>query len=139
MTAPFLTALRRIPTAKGDVLHGIKAVDPGFAGFGEAYFTQIEPGQTKGWKRHFAMTLNLICPHGSVRLGVHDGTTIIVDTILSPDRPDQYNRLTVPASFWVAFHGNASVTSLLLNVASLPHDPSEAETISLDHFTWLGG
>ena len=36
-----LTPLRRIPLEKGDVLHGMKATETTFSGFGEAYFTQI--------------------------------------------------------------------------------------------------
>lgn len=136
MTLPFLTPLRRIATPKGDVLHGMKAGDPGFAGFGEAYFTQIEAGATKGWKRHFAMTLNLVCPHGAVRVGVRDGTTMVLDTVLSPDSAETYHRLTVPPTYWVAFHGAAGETSMLLNLASLKHDPQEAETIGLENFAW---
>ena len=38
-----LTPLRRIPLEKGDVMHALKATDDSFTGFGEAYFTQIQP------------------------------------------------------------------------------------------------
>ena len=61
LTAPLLTTLRRIATPNGDVLHGMKASDPGYNGFAEAYFSMVLQGAVKGWKRHFEMTLNLVC------------------------------------------------------------------------------
>ena len=42
------TPLRRIPTANGEVRHGLRASDVGFAGFGEAYFSEVLPGAIKG-------------------------------------------------------------------------------------------
>lgn len=33
-----LTPLKQIAHPKGDVFHAMKCVDPGFEGFGEAYF-----------------------------------------------------------------------------------------------------
>ena len=59
-----LTALQQIDTAGGSVLHAMKAGDAGFSGFGEAYFSAVEKGFIKGWKRHREMTLNVGCPFG---------------------------------------------------------------------------
>lgn len=135
MTAPFLTPLKRIETPKGDVLHGMKASDPGYAGFGEAYFSQVFFGETKGWKRHLRMTLNLVCVVGLIRVMVRDEAGhMVLDAQLSPDTPDLYCRLTVPPGYFVAFTGQAEQPSMLLNVASIPHDPDEAETRALDAF-----
>lgn len=133
---PFLTPLRRIENPKGDVLHGVRASDTGFHGFGEVYATQIQPGETKGWKRHNSMTLNLICVVGAIRLVVRDETQVLLDATLSPENSPSYHRLTVPPGFWVAFHGQATGTSLLLNVANLEHDPSEADTLPLEALEW---
>ena len=55
-----LTPLKVINVLEGDVLHGMKCSDTGYSGFGEAYFSTIEPGMVKAWKRHHKMTLNLI-------------------------------------------------------------------------------
>ena len=135
MEGPFLTPLKRIATPKGDVMHGLKASDPGYAGFGEAYFSLINEGETKGWKRHFRMTLNLICVKGRVRISVRDDAgSVMFDTQLSPDDQALYSRLTVPPGYFVAFKGLAAGPSILLNIASIPHDPDEAETRPLEHF-----
>jgi dTDP-4-dehydrorhamnose 3,5-epimerase len=134
-----LTPLRRVPAPKGDVLHGMKAVDAGFAGFGEAYFSIVHTGSIKGWKRHREMTLNLICPVGAVRFVVHDGTgdaSTRLDVVLSADTVERYRRLTVPPLYWVAFQGLGAGVNIVLNIASRMHDPAEAETVDLSLFPW---
>jgi hypothetical protein len=47
-----LHPLKHITVPKGDIYHAMKSTDEGYCGFGEAYFSQIEQGQAKGWKRH---------------------------------------------------------------------------------------
>jgi dTDP-4-dehydrorhamnose 3,5-epimerase len=132
-----LTPLRRIANPKGDVLHVLKYSAPGFAGFGEAYFSTILPGEIKGWKRHRRVTLNLVVPVGSIRFVIHD------DRTASPTRgrfgdmtlgPDNYARLTVSPGLWVAFAGRDTRESLLLNISDQEHDPAEAENADLQTF-----
>lgn len=135
-----VTPLRRIPTPFGDVLHGMKAVDPGFAGFGEVYFSMIAKDCVKGWKCHTAMTLNFVVPHGAVRVMVREPQGELVGAYhLGPDIPDTFIRLTIAPGLWVAFGGLAPGHSLLCNIASLPHDPSEAVNIPLDRHPWNWG
>jgi dTDP-4-dehydrorhamnose 3,5-epimerase len=132
-----ITPLRIIPTPKGDVLHALKASDPGFAGFGEAYFSSVLPGVTKGWKRHRRMTLNLVVPVGRIRFVLHDDRSgEFQDVVLSPESAGTYCRLTVEPSLWLAFRGEADRISILMNLASLPHDPDEAENCPLEAIAW---
>ena len=35
--------LKHIVVPKGDIYHALKSTDEGYVGFGEAYFSQIEP------------------------------------------------------------------------------------------------
>ncbi len=129
------TALRRIATPKGEVRHGLRASDAGFAGFGEAYFTEVRPGQTKGWKRHTRMTMNLVVITGTVRFLLHDGEGQgWTDYVLSAEAVQGYGRLTVPPGWWMAFHGQGGVHNLLMNLASHEHDPAEAESCELGVF-----
>lgn len=134
--ATLLTPLRRMPTPKGDVLHALKANDPGFDGFGEAYFSQVLSGSVKGWKRHSRMVLNLVCIVGAVRVVVYHDEQRVQDVILSPDDYSTYQRLTILPGCYVGFAGVADGTSTLLNIASIPHDPTEADTRSLEAFEW---
>lgn len=126
-----VTPLREVETLGGNVFHAMKAGEAGYCGFGEAYFSTIEPGSIKPWKRHNRMTLNLVVPIGNIRFVIYD------DRIDSPSngmyteivlgRPALYARLTVPPGLWVAFQGVTKETSWLLNVADLTHDPSESD------------
>lgn len=130
-----LTPLRQIPTAGGPIFHAMKAGEEGEVGFGEAYFSLIESGAIKGWKRHKRMTLNLVVPLGRIQFRIHDeDAEHCEDVMLGPAH--EYARLTVPPGLWVAFGGLDARTSMLLNIADLRHDPEEADTASLDRFVW---
>ncbi len=126
-----LHPLKHITVPKGDVFHALKCTDDGFAGFGEAYFTQIKSKQAKGWKRHNRMTLNLVVVSGKVTFIIYDDrdespTKGQFEKItLSPD--DNYQRLTVVPGLWMAFYGSAEKTSMLMDIIPEPHDPNEAD------------
>ena len=124
-----ITPLRRIEHPKGDVFHGMKASDAGYAGFGEAYFTTIVAGETKGWKQHTEMTMNLIVPLGMVRFHIHNADT--GQTSSYDVGVNNYQRLTIPPGYWVAFQGLTTDTNLVLNIASLEHNPAEAVNVPL--------
>lgn len=120
-----LTPLARIETAGGGVLHAMKQSDAGYAGFGEAYFSWVAGEAVKAWKRHARMTMNLIVPLGKVRFVFHmdGGNEFRVEEI----GVDSYARITVPPGIWFGFQGLAAPQSLVLNIASIPHDPNEVE------------
>lgn len=119
-----LQSLERIRVEGGDVLHAIKATDQGFSVFGEAYFSIIESGSVKAWKKHKAMTSNLIVPHGSVEFVFFDDFGTFRKEIVGVDN---YVRLIVPPGLWFGFRGVSKVQSLILNISNLPHCPEEVE------------
>ena len=55
-----ITPLITIDMPGGGMLRSLKQSENGYSGFGEAYFSQIEKGKIKAWKRHKKMKLNLI-------------------------------------------------------------------------------
>ena len=125
-----------IPVPEGDVLHGMKAQDKGFQGFGEVYISKIKHKAIKGWKKHTRMTCNFLVPFGEVKVVIFDeGKRIFDETILSTEN---YVRLTIPPSLWVGFQGLYGDFSILLNIASMPHDPNEThnKTLSEIHYPW---
>lgn len=135
MAGVLVTPLREIDTPGGNVFHAMKAGDAGYCGFGEAYFSTMQSGKIKPWKRHNRMTLNLVVPIGKIRFVLYDGRADSPSSgrfnqiILG--NPDNYARLTVPPGIWMAFQGVAEGTSWLLNIADLPHDPAEADRLPL--------
>jgi dTDP-4-dehydrorhamnose 3,5-epimerase len=45
---------------------------------------------------------------------------------------ENYCRLKVPPEVWFAFEGQAPGLNLLLNIASIEHDPDEAQNMELN-------
>ncbi len=135
-----LTPLKVIGVSGGDVLHAMKNKDIGFIDFGEAYFSEVEPGRVKAWKRHTKMTLNLVVPIGGIKFvlfddRMDDNETQFQEMVLSRDN---YMRLTVPPMVWVGFQGMSEYNSLLLNISDIPHDSNEMDKKSIEEieFNW---
>ena len=136
-----LTPLKQIVNPKGDLYHAMKQSDNGYKSFGEAYFSTVIKDEIKGWKKHTVMVLNLIVPIGAVEFIIYDDRidsstkNQFFSIILSQEN---YQRLTVPAGVWMAFRGIGEDLNMLLNIASIEHDPSEAITKQLTdiNYTW---
>jgi len=135
----FLTSLKCISHPKGNVFHAMKKSDPGFNGFGEAYFSTVNCGDIKGWKKHHRMTMNMVVPVGEIRFVIYDDRTesptkgTFFDICLSQRN---YQRLTVPPGVWMCFKGLGNDLNLLLNLADMEHDPEESENMPLGSFAY---
>ena len=123
-----ITPLKQIPDERGKVMHMLKRTDPHFGGFGEIYFSIVNPGAIKAWKKHLQMTLNLAVIQGSAKLVIYDDREAgqphgqFQEIIFGPDN---YVLVTVPPGVWTGFTSAGSQPALLANCASLPHDPNE--------------
>ncbi len=121
---------KQIIVPKGNIFHAIKSNSEGFCGFGEAYFSQIEQGAIKGWKRHNRYTLNIVVPVGAIRFVIYDDREESLtygnfeEVVLSAK--DNYKRLTVAPGLWMAFQGLGEGLSILMDV--IPDIHLEKET-----------
>lgn len=131
-----ITPLRLIKGESGDVMHALKQHEESFQGFGEAYFSTVHQHAVKGWKRHRKMVLNVIVPLGKIKFVLYDDRPeshsyqTMQEIILSLEN---YQRLTVPPGIWMAFQGLGEFNNMLLNIASIPHDPLEAENLPIQN------
>jgi dTDP-4-dehydrorhamnose 3,5-epimerase len=134
-----ITDLDVIDTPGGKVMLGMKEASVGYAGFGEAYFSKVNKGFIKAWKRHKKMTLNLVVPVGEIKFVLFDdrevSNTRFQEVIISKSN---YCRLTVPPMVWMGFQGLSNDGSMLLNIASIEHDPGEVDRLEIDeiNFDW---
>jgi len=128
-----LTLLKQIHNPKGDIYHAMKKSDDGFDGFGEAYFSTIHQGDIKGWKKHTKMTLNLVVPVGEIEFVIYDENTKEFFSVKISQ--DNYQRLTVKPNLWMAFRGMQE-NSILLNLASIEHNPDEASNIEISEISY---
>jgi dTDP-4-dehydrorhamnose 3,5-epimerase len=132
-----VTPLSRISTTGGDVMHAMKKTDVGFAGFGEAYFSWVGSHAVKAWKCHTRMTMNLVVPVGRVKFVFFaPGDTHFREEVIGDER---YARLTVPPGIWFGFQGLSAHQSLVMNLASIEHDPAESYRCDLSEiqYNWI--
>ncbi len=126
-----LTPLKQIKHPKGDIFHAMKASDDGFFGFGEVYFSTVNQGEVKGWKKHTEMTLNLVVVTGEIEFVVYDDNSFYSVNLSK----NNYQRLTVEPGLWLAFRG-VSIENMLLNLASIEHNANESENVDLYDFDY---
>lgn len=136
--------IQEIPVKGGPVLHMIKSSDPDFLGFGEVYFSLVEPHAVKAWKRHTKQTQQFAVPHGCISVVLYD------DRKDSPTkgqlakyllgRPEHYALLRIPPLVWYGFGSNCKDVAVLANCVDIPHVPHESERLPLDSslipFSW---
>jgi len=136
--------LRQIIDERGKVMHMLRCDSPLFETFGEIYFSMIYPGAVKAWKLHKEMTLNYAVPIGRIKLVLYD------------DRPDSrtkhevqeliigeenYCLVKIPPKIWNGFQGLGTTQSIIVNCATLPHDPKEVERCGINEdrvpYKWM--
>jgi dTDP-4-dehydrorhamnose 3,5-epimerase len=129
--------LKQIEDERGAVLHMLRSDSPLFSRFGEIYFSIVNPGTVKAWKRHRAMTQHFAVPVGRIRLVVFDDRADspskgqIEEIILG--RTDRYYLVCIPPMLWYGFQGMSNLPALLANCSDIPHDPNESEQLPLSN------
>jgi dTDP-4-dehydrorhamnose 3,5-epimerase len=108
-----------------------------YSGFGEIYFSMVNHGAIKAWKRHKKMTQRFAVPVGSIQLVLFDnssngeGCGIVEEYILG--RPDNYYLITIPPLIWYGFRGISEKPACLANCSDMPHDPGESEQVDISY------
>jgi len=120
----------RFDSAGGPVTRFVRRDDPDFSEFGEVYFSAVELGAIKAWKRHSRARLLVSVPHGEVAFVLRDcagaGTYV-----LSSAKPE---RLEIPPGTWFGFCGRTSEGSVICSFSDIVHDPNEVERVSPETF-----
>ncbi len=128
--------LRVIPTEGGPVLQMLRPDSPMFMSFGELYFSEVEPGAVKAWKRHTRQTQHFAVPVGRMKVVVHDsrpGSPTFGNTAeFLLGRPDHYRLLRIPPLVWYGFSAVSETPALICNCADIPHAPAESERAPKD-------
>lgn len=132
MDEVIVTKEKQISNPKGDLSHIMKKSSEGFSTFGEAYFTTVNKNDIKGWKKHLEMTLNIVVPVGEVQFVIYNEDKFFTINLSSLN----YNRLTIKPGVWVAFKGIGDGINLVLNIASIEHDPEESINKDLQEISY---
>jgi len=129
MDGIILTPLKKISHPKGDILKGITKSDAEFSEFGEAYFSMINQGAIKGWKKHTKMISNLIVVTGEIEFVFHNENTKEFFNIKISQK--NYKKLTVKSGLWMGFRG-VEKHNILFNLSNIEHNPDEVINIDLN-------
>ena len=125
-----ITPLRQIFDERGKVMQMLREDSPVFSRFGEVYFSCTYPGAVKACHLHKRMTLNHAAIYGEIKCVLLDdrpGSSsrgCIQEIFLSPEN---YCLLTVPPLIWNGWKGLGQHSSIVVNCATIPHDPTEIE------------
>lgn len=124
--------LKQIPDERGKIMHMLRADDPHFEQFGEIYFSVVNPGAIKGWHIHRQMTLNYACVAGTIKLVLYDErensqTRGELQEIFIGEA--NYSLVKIPFNVWNGFKGVGTVSAIVANCSTIPHDPHEIDRL----------
>jgi len=126
--------LKEINVVNGNVMHALKQNDQGYKNFGEVYFSKINYEAVKAWKFHERMNLNLIVPIGNVKFVFFNEYDKSYKEIAIGEK--NYKRIYVPPKIWFGFKGLDENVNLVMNIASIEHDPEEVKKKDIDEFEY---
>ncbi|MBI5195857.1 MAG: dTDP-4-dehydrorhamnose 3,5-epimerase family protein [Nitrospirae bacterium] len=125
--------LKQIADERGKVMHMLRCDSPLFTKFGEIYFSIVNKGAVKAWKRHTKMTQHFAVPAGEIRLVLYDnrnGSKSCGDIKIIEIGEDKFSLVRIPPLVWYGFKGISSTPSVVVNCTDLPHDPDETERLN---------
>lgn len=132
----FLTKRKQFKDDRGAVFHYLKSSDETFHGFGEAYYSIINPMIIKGWKLHLEVYQNFCVPFGGLKIVIYDNrenssTKGLIDEIILDDNINYY-LLTMPPGLWYSFKCYSENACILSNIINAPHNPEESINLPID-------
>lgn len=135
MTGPVLQGVRvrplkRVGDHRGSLLSMLRSDDQSFERFGEIYFSRVEAGAVKAWRRHRRLTSNLAVPWGTLNLVLYDdraGSQTQGQVMSLVIGEAEYVLVTVPPEIWTGWQCVGESPALLANCATEPHDDGEVD------------
>jgi dTDP-4-dehydrorhamnose 3,5-epimerase len=130
-----LKELKVIPDERGRLMEVLRADDPFFRKFGQAYVTTVYPGVVKAWHAHARQTDHIAAVSGAVRFGLYDdreGSPTrgeVMDLVIGEHRP---LLVVVPPGVWHGFKGVGTKEAILVNVPSEPYDRAAPDELRKD-------
>ncbi|HVI50683.1 MAG TPA: dTDP-4-dehydrorhamnose 3,5-epimerase family protein [Candidatus Sulfotelmatobacter sp.] len=124
--------LKRVPDDRGSVMRMLRTDDPHYKGFAEVYFSTVNPGGVKGWKRHNEMTMNVAVPVGHLLYVLYDDRpdSLTKGMVQEIDMgPHDYKMVVIPPGLWTGFKCLSETLTLVANCPSILYRPGEADDL----------
>lgn len=131
-----ISPLKVFADNRGKVMKMIDVKAPLFEKFGEIYFSFVNPGVIKGWKKHLRAVQLFAVPIGAIKFVVYD------------DRPDSptlgrieeveigesdYRLIKMPPGVWYSWQAAGSFPAMIASLTSEPHEPAEAVSAEVNN------
>ena len=126
--------LRVLSDERGSVMHMLRRDTDIFRQFGEIYFSWVNAGIIKGWKKHLRMTQHFAVPAGNIKLVIYDDRS---DSATCGEVQeiglgvDNYCLVRIPCLVWYAFRATGNQPALVANCTDIEHDPQEVTRADL--------
>lgn len=129
-----VSPLKVFKDSRGAVMHMVRNDENLLKQFGEIYFSNVNPGVVKGWKKHKKMTQHFAVPVGNIKLVIYDArekssTEGEIEEVCIGEA--NYQLVRIPPMVWYSFGASGSEPALIANCTDLPHDPEESTSIDL--------
>lgn len=119
---------------RGRVMEMLRADDPFYAGFGQAYFSTIYPGVIKAWHAHQRQTDTMVVIKGMCKIGFFDdrpesttcGQSKMV--VAGEHRP---LLVQIPPGIYHGFKAISHEEVLLVNLPNEPYNPASPDELRL--------
>jgi dTDP-4-dehydrorhamnose 3,5-epimerase len=128
--------LKVITDERGKIMKMADSNSALFEKFGEIYFSFINPGIIKGWKKHQAAIQLFSVPIGTIKFVIYDDR---------PDSPtknelqeiecgeDNYQLIKMPANVWYSWKTTSTFPAMIASLTSEPHNPTEATSAEINN------
>lgn len=120
----------------GGVKHMLKKQWSEFKSFGEVYFSTINPGIVKGWKKHDNTILNYTVPLGNVKVVIYDcneNSSSFGNIQEIEIGENNHVLLTIPSKVWYSFASLNNERAIICNLTSLEHSEDKHHQIELNN------
>jgi dTDP-4-dehydrorhamnose 3,5-epimerase len=123
-----LVPLRQIGDERGKVMHMLRSDAPFYKGFGEIYFSTVNPGFVKAWHLQLATIRHYAVLAGTARVVLYDdrdgsATSAAVNEFVLGE--DNYHLLVIPSGVWSGFAAIGDQRALIADCTTRPHDPAD--------------
>jgi dTDP-4-dehydrorhamnose 3,5-epimerase len=118
------------PDDRGRLFEVLRADDPHFSGFGQAYVTTTYPGVVKAWHRHQLQDDVFCCLVGMIKLVIHDarvGSSTPGSTQVIWLGEHKLRAVTVPKGCWHGWMCVSEKEAMILNLVSRAYDANHPD------------
>lgn len=130
--------LKVIPDERGRLVEILRADDPIFERFGQAYVTTARPNVVKAWHYHKLQADHWVCLFGRARVGLYDarkGSTTfgwVNEFWMSPEDPFL---VKIPVGVYHGFKGAApDQETMILNIPTVPYNYAAPDEYRADPY-----